>query len=128
MSGYYAGRPGQWQELPIEKFSFLNSDAGLPEAIGILECAFAHWGIENTLAFVRQGRSGYDPDKARSIGGWRQQCHFDGVARRGVSESNALAFNICQYLACIKRSMRYIDEHPEVWDNADRPDIHLKHI
>lgn len=130
MSGYYTGRPGAngWQELPIEKFNFLNSDAGLAEAVGILECAFQEWGIENTLAFVRQGRSGFNPQN--KYVSWRMLCGFDGVADsdRASQQPPAYAFNICEYLSCIKRGMRYIDEHPEVWHNADRPDIPCRHI
>jgi len=128
MTGYYdGGRDAEGRPLSLspERRSLLNTDAGLPEAVGILECAFARWGIENTLAFVRQGRSGFDPQKT---GDWRMQCNFYGVAGRDRAEGNTLAYNICEYLQCIKRAIRYIDENPAVWDNEERPDIPCKYI
>jgi hypothetical protein len=136
---YYApGGPqaGIKERLTPQKFNFLNTDAGLQEAVGILECAFAQWGIENTLAFVRQGASGFNPDTFKTTGkGWRLQCNFTGVAGRDfVPKSNKLAYNICEYLQCIKRSMRYIDEHegepdkPSVWNSDERPDIICHYI
>jgi hypothetical protein len=126
-SHYYEeemARDPRWK-LSHEKFTFLNSDAGLQDAISILECAFAKWGIENTLAFVRQGSEGFDPDKP---GDWRQQCNFVGVAGAHVPGSNKRAFNICEYLRCIKSGMRYIYENPDVWHNGSRPDIPCRHI
>jgi len=138
MTGYYAGGPGRRQDLTKDQWNRLNSDDGLPEAVGILECAFEQWGIENALAFVRQGRSGFDPTRPTHLdlkdnNRWREQCTYfpaDGVAGRDVLnlKSNALAFNICEYLGCIKRSIRYIDENPAIWDNADRPDIFCQPI
>lgn len=124
-SRFYAESSNPGYQLPDEKFNLLNRDEGLQEAISILECAFRRWGIEGTLAFVRQGRDGFDPDKP---GDWRQQCNFVGVAGSQVSGSNKLVFNICEYLRCIKRYMRYICENPDVWHNAYRPDIPCRHI
>lgn len=103
--------------------------------MGILECGFAQWGIENTLAFVRQGGSGFNPDNFRSWGqSWRALCHFDGVA--GLDEKAMLSlkavapitFYVCEYLQCIKRSLRYIDDNPAVFENDERPDIQCTYI
>jgi len=119
---YFASLRGG-KPLTPELRNKLNSEQGLLDAVGILEEAFSKWGIENTIAFVRQGSSGYNPQHPKG-GDWRQQHGFQGVAAKGaVPESNPLVYNICEYLACIKLSLRYIDQHPEIFYNDERPNI-----
>lgn len=67
-TGYYAGGPGR-QELTDAQRQLLDKDEGLPEVVGILECALCQWGIENTLAFVRQGGS-QAPTRQAPVRNW----------------------------------------------------------
>jgi hypothetical protein len=48
-----------------------DTDDALKAAVGILKHAFQIWGTENTLAFVRQGRCGFDPQKTTDLEGLR---------------------------------------------------------
>ena len=125
MTGYFAGGPlnsdRHKQDLTPRQRQWLDSDEGLTDAVGILESAFWQWGYESTLAFVRQGRSGFDPEQAKN---WRQFLHYDWVVGKQVET----LYNTCEYLRCIKKYLHCIDDQPELFDNEFRPDIPCHHI
>jgi hypothetical protein len=112
-TGYFQGTPGR--NLSAWEWNLLISDTDdtLKAAVGILKHAFQIWGTENTLAFVRQGRCGFDPQKTAD---WR------GFAS-GEHQKQVFA-----YLTCIKTYLQYIDNEPSLFWNQRRPDIYCQWI
>jgi hypothetical protein len=90
-----------------------DTDAGLRAAVGILMRAFDKWGVENTLAFVRQGRSGFDPQRTSD---WKT--FAAGDVYRHTKD----------YLDCIKTYLAFIDDNPALFWDEHRPNISLEHI
>lgn len=114
-TGYFQGTPGR--DLTAWEWNLLISDTDqqVAAAVGILMCAFRKWGVENTLAFVRQGRSGFDPQKTAD---WRA---FVGGDR-------TLQQHILGYLNCIKTYLHCIDNEPSLFWNQRRPNIYCEWI
>lgn len=114
-TGYFQGTPGR--DLTAWEWNLLISDTDeqVQAAVGILVCAFSKWHVENTLAFVRQGRSGFDPQKT---GDWRAF----------VGGDQTLQQHILGYLNCIKTYLRFIDNDPSLFWNQHRPNIYCEPI
>lgn len=111
-TGYFGSgdlTQGQWTLLNT------NSDDGMKAAVGIVKAAFSKWGIENTLAFVRQGRSGFDPQKTND---WRSFVGGNAVLLKHVEG----------YLSAIKTYLQYIDNNPSLFWDDHRPDIYCEWI
>jgi hypothetical protein len=74
-TGYFYGTPGrclspwEWHLLTTDTDDGLPTFLAVKTSVGILKRAFEQWGIENTLAFVRQGREGFDPEQTSD---WRE--------------------------------------------------------
>lgn len=120
-SGYFGG--GNFQVLTDNQWHMLNTksdtdrDKGLIAAVGILMRAFEDWHIENTLAFVRSGGDGFDPNQTKD---WRE------FVRRNNNHDDLLK-DTEQYMSNIKTYLLYIDQNPSLFWDKYRPDILLKH-
>jgi hypothetical protein len=118
-TGYFYGTPGrclnpwEWHLLTTDTDDGLPTFLAVKTSVGILKRAFEQWGIENTLAFVRQGREGFDPEQTSD---WRE--FVWGDQRKQVFD----------YLNCIKTYLHYIDEQPSLFWNERRPDISCEGI
>lgn len=129
-TGYYWQNPYSYERISDEKFEFLKTDAGLHDAVGILNKAFDRWGIEDTLAFVRRGGDAFDPysqyTKPDGTGScWRNYwsaMHSAGFKPQSVYDE------VVDYLSCIKKFLQYIDENEGYLTNKWRPDIHCPHL
>lgn len=129
-TGYYSGHKGQFQELTDAQFKQLCTDAGLHDAVGIVSWAVDLWGVEDTLVFVRQGGEALDPysDFYRQL---RQQTPGEPHWREYCSNKKkgpAVFANVDEYLGCIKRMLRYIDDYPQLMWDGHRPDIVCTHV
>jgi len=114
-TGYFQGTPGR--DLSAWEWNLLISDTDeqVQTAVRILKCAFEKWGVENTLAFVRQGRRGFDP---QTTSDWRS-C---------VGGDQDLQKHVLGYLYCIKTYLHHIDNEPSLFWNQRRPDIYCEWI
>lgn len=141
-SGFYSRNdtcdPGHWQALTNSEFDALNSNSeqSWHDAVGILNMALDRWGVEDTLAFVRQGGDAFDPYdefyKAHKLAGqptgwreyWAQKQFADPARKQEVYDQ------VVRYLGCIKRYLHLIDDSPDLSlrTNAYRPDINCKNI
>jgi hypothetical protein len=124
-TGYYNGHKGQFQFLTNDQFAHLCTEEGLHDAVGILSLAFDLWGVEDTLAFVRGGGDAFDPGnsvcRTGQPGQWRNYCHF-------TNKPQNVSDGVVDYLCCIKRMIRYLDEDQWLMRDGRRPDLYCQHI
>jgi hypothetical protein len=139
-SGFYSRNdlsdPGHWQALSNDQFNDLNShtDQALHDAVGIVKMALDRWGVEDTLAFVRQGGDAFDPcDPAyqahRLAGeptGWRE--YWAAKQFDTPQHKQEVYGQVVRYLSCIKRFLHFIDDDPNFRTDGRRPRIDCPHI
>jgi len=100
-SGYFDGLAGYTEvRLPASYRDKLNSDAGLADAVGVLNHAIAKVGVRKTLAFVRAGWEGYQGEN-------------EDVAQHVVQP----------YLGAVAWIVKEIDEHPNLLTDGQRVEM-----
>jgi hypothetical protein len=129
-TGYYWQNSSSFQPISNEQFYHLNTEAGLHDAVRILNKAFDLWGIEDTLAFVRRGGDAFDPysqymQRDQTGSGWRN--YWSAMHRAGL-KPQSVHDEVVDYLSCIKRFLQYIDSNEGLLTNGYRPDIDCPHL
>jgi hypothetical protein len=129
-TGYYWENPSCFQYISNKDFDNLNTDAGLHDAVGILNKAFDLWGIEDTLAFVRRGGDAFDPyseymKRDETGSGWR---NYWSAMHHAGKKPQSVYDEVVDYLSCIKKFLQYIDGNEGYLKSGYRPDIHCPHL